>query len=247
MSSLHASRRALASLAGALALGFTLSASSIALAGEIKVGTAALNVDADGKLTDAGRQAAKDTIPSQPGEEVWIVHLWAKLDKGAPGGLNIEFHGQLPDGTGYLAYSTAEEGYDGGKYLSLELELEGSKGFNKNKTYTVEITQQDDKGRDFKLASGKLKLGWTPPAKEPDEPSGEEGKEPAADSSAQDALDSISGGDAGGDGDSAGEGGPPPVAPAGKKGCAVDPAAGGSLGILVLLALGASGTIRRRR
>jgi hypothetical protein len=247
LSSSHAHRRGLAAslagAAGALALGLTLFASSTARAGEIKIGTAALAVDADGKLTEAGRSAAKDEIPSQPGEEVWIVHLWAKLDKGAPGGLNIEFYGKLPDGKSYLAYSVAEEGYDGGKYLSLELELEGSKGFNKNKTYTIEITQQDDKGKDFKLASGKVTLGWTPaPAAPADGGEGDEGKEPEADSAAKDALDTLSGGDGGGGG---GEGGPPPVEPT-KKGCAIDSDAGGTLGVLVLLALGVTWPRRRQ-
>lgn len=235
---------ALATAASALALGLTLLVSSAAHAGEIKTGTAALAVDGDGKLTDAGRQAAKDEIPSQPGEEVWIVHLWAKLDKGAPGGLNIEFYGEQPDGKPYLAYSIAEEGYDGGKYLSVELELEGSKGFNKNKSYTIAITQQDDKGRDFKLATGKVKLGWTPAPKEPAGEGGGEGDEPEADSAAQDALDTLSGGGEGG-GEGGAEGGPPPVEPT-KKGCAIDSDAGGTLGLLVLLALGATTPWRRR-
>ncbi len=232
-------RSTLAATAGALALGLTLFASSTASAGEIRVGAAPLAVDGQGKLTDAGRQAAKDEIPSQPGEEEWVIHLWATLDKGAPGGLNIEFYGQLPDGKPYLAYSVAEEGYDGGKYMSLELELEGSKGFNKNKSYTIEITQQDDKGRDFKLASGKVKLVWTEAPAEPDG-GGDAGDEPEADSAAQDALDTLSGGDGGGD---APEGGPPPVDPS-KKGCAIDSDAGGTVGLLVLMALGV--TIRRR-
>jgi MYXO-CTERM domain-containing protein len=231
--------------AAAIALGLCLTASSIAFAGEIKVGTAALAVDGEGKLTDAGRKAAKDEIPSEPGEEVWIVHLWAKLDKPAPGGLNVEFHGQLPDGKSYLTYSEAEEGFDGGKYLSMELELEGSKGFNKNKSYDIFITQLDDKGKQFKLAAGKIKLAWTPAPKEAAEGGGEEGEEPEQDSAAQDALDTLSGGGGGDDGNAA-SGGPPPV-DGKKKGCTIDADAGGTLGVLVLFALGASGTLRRRR
>jgi MYXO-CTERM domain-containing protein len=233
--------------AAALAFGVCLSMSSIALAGEIKVGPAKLAVDGEGKLTDEGRKAAKDEIPSEPGEEVWIVHLWAKLDKPAPGGLNVEFHGQLPDGKSYLAYSEAEEGFDGGKYLSMELELEGSKGFNKNKSYDIVITQLDEKGKQFKLATGKVKLGWTPAPKAEGEGGGEggdDGEEPE-DSAAQDALDTLSGGgDGGGDDGNAASGAPPPVE---KKGCAIDSDAGGALGVLVLFALGASGTMRRRR
>lgn len=234
--------------AAALALGLTLGVSSVALAGEIKLGTEALAVDGEGKLTDAGRAAAKDEIPSEPGKETWVVHLWAKLDKPAPGGLNIEFHGTLPDGKSYLAYSEAEEGFDGGKYLSMELELEGSKGFNKNKSYTIHITQQDDKGREFKLASGKIKLGWTEAPKEP-EPAAEGGGDgEEVDSSAQDALDTLSGGGdgggEGGDGAGAASGGPPPVD---KKGCAIDADAGGTLALLGLFALAATSSARRRR
>lgn len=231
----------------ALALGLGLSASSIALAGEIKVGTAPLAVDGEGKLTDEGRKAAKDEIPSAPGEEVWIVHIWAKLDKAAPGGLNVEFHGQLPDGKSYLTYSDAEEGFAGGKYLSMELELEGSKGFNKNKSYDIVVTQLDDKGKQFKLATGKVKLVWTPAPKEPagGEGGGEEDGEEPEDSAAQDALDTLSGGGAGGDDGNAASGGPP-AAGGGKKGCSIDSDAGGVLGVLVLFALGASGSLRRR-
>jgi len=231
----------------AVALGLCLSVSSIALAGEIKVGTTALAVDGEGKLTDEGRKAAKDEIPSVPGEEVWIVHIWAKLDKAAPGGLNVEFHGQLPDGKSYLTYSDAEEGFAGGKYLSMEFELEGSKGFNKNKSYDIFVTQLDDKGKQFKLATGKVKLVWTPAPKAPaGEAGGEEDGEKPEDSAAQDALDTISGGGDGGAGDDgAASGGPPPVE-GGKKGCAIDSDAGGVLGVLVLFALGASGTMRRR-
>lgn len=233
------------SAAGALALAF--GTSSIAYAGEILVGTEAFAVDGEGKVTDAARATAKAEIPSQPGDETWVVHLWAKLDKGAPGGLNIEFHGAMPDGKPYLTYSTAEEGYDGGKYLSLEVELEGGKGFNKNKAYTIHITQQGDKGKVFKLASGQVKLGWTEAPKDPTGGGGGEGDEDgeAVDSSAQDALDTLSGG-GGGEGGAGGEGGPPPVEPT-KKGCAIEPDAGGTLALLGLFALAASRPSRRRR
>ncbi|MBK8234800.1 MAG: hypothetical protein IPK74_04520 [Deltaproteobacteria bacterium] len=234
--------RSLRSPLAALALVAVLGTPALAFAGEVKFGTEALAVDGEGKLTDAGRAAAKDEIPSAPGEELWVAHLWAKLDKPAPGGLNVEFFGEL-DGKRYLAHRHVEASFDGGKYLSLELELEGSDGFNKNKSYDVEITQEDDKGRHFKLAAGKIKLGWTPAPKEDPKADGDDddGEEPEADSAAQDALDTISGGgDGGGDGAT---GAPPPVEPK-KKGCSIDGDAGvAPLGLVVLLAF----ANRRRR
>ncbi|MFO0631701.1 MAG: hypothetical protein U0168_02490 [Nannocystaceae bacterium] len=241
----HARRRGLASSLSALVFAAALSVPALALAGEIKFGAAALAVDDEGKLTDAGRSAAKEEVPNAtPGEEEWVVHVWAKLDKPAPGGLNVEFYGEH-DGKRYLAYRHVEDSFDGAKYISLEIELEGSKGFNKNKTYFVEITQQDDKGRDFKLASGKVKLGWVAaPKPEEGETEGDDKGEPEQDSAAQDALDTISGGGGEG-GDGANTGAPPPVEPK-KKGCAVSPDAGdGAIGTLALLVL--AGAWRRRR
>jgi len=222
-----------------LAIGATLSIADTAYAGEVKVGKSKLEVGEDGNITDAGRKAATEELTNEPGdEEVWIAHIWAKLDKGAPGALNFEFYGTLPDGKTYLTYRKVEESYDGGKYVSAELELEGDDGFNKNKQYKIEITQLDDKGKEFKLASGKVKLVWVDHKEETKAEGGDEGK---AEKDPQDELDSISGGD---DGDAKSEGGPPPVEPSKKKGCAIEPE-GGALGLLVLFALGA--VSRRRR
>lgn len=226
----------------ASALGFTavLLTAGIVHAGEIKFGSEVLEVDGEGKLTDKGRGAAKEEIPSRPNEEIWDVHLWAKLDKPAPGGLSIEFYGDL-NGKPYLAYRHSEESFDGGKYLSIDLELEGSQGFNKGKTYKVEITQQDAKGKDFKLASGKIKLVWNEVKEEPKPEAKEDGKEDAQDSAAQDAIDTISGGDGGGDGNT----GAPPKVEGKKKGCSIDSDAGIGIGMFVLLVLGI-GSGRRR-
>lgn len=213
-----------------------------AFAGEIKFGKEKLAVDGEGKITDAGLKAAVEEIPSVPGDEEWVVHLWAKLEKAAPGALNIEFYGKTPDGQRYLAYRHAENDFEGGKYVSLELELEDGQGFNKNHTYSVEITQLDDKGRDFKLASGKLKLGYTPAPAEADEGKDEEGKDEEGkddadaeeDDGDQDAHDTL------------GNEAPPPVESGKKKGCAIEPdGESAALGVLVLVALGA--TVRRRR
>jgi len=208
-----------------------------AFAGEIKFGKEPLAVDGDGKLTDAGSKAAVEEIPSVPGDEEWVVHLWARLDKAGPGALNVEFYGKTPDGQRYLAYRHVENNFEGGKYVVLELDLEDGQGFNKNHTYTVEITQLDDKNRDVKLATGKLKLGWTPAPAEPEgkDDAGKEDEgeaEEEGDDASQDAHDTL------------GET-PPPVESGKKKGCAIEPDTdAGALGVLVLLA---AGFIRRRR
>jgi len=227
-------------VAAVLCFGTVLLFAAPAFAGEIKFGKEPLAVDGQGNITDAGRKGAVEEIPSEPGDEEWTVHIWAKLDKPAPGALNVEFYDKTPDGKRYLAYRHVENDFEGGKYVHLELSLEGGQGFNKNHTYSVEITQLDDKGRDFKLATGKLKLGWTPAPAEPegeDEGKDEEGKDEEGEDS-QDAHDTLGA-------EGAAEGGPPPVEPKKKKGCAVDPTApsGAALGVLVLLVLGAA---RRR-
>ncbi|HET6586120.1 MAG TPA: hypothetical protein VFG69_21830, partial [Nannocystaceae bacterium] len=186
-------RPALRRLVPAVALAAAFLLASPAFAGEIKFGKDKLAVDGEGKLTAEGMKAAVEEIPSIPGDEEWIVHLWARLDKAAPGALNIEFYGKTPDGQKYLAYRHAENDFEGGKYVSLELELEDGQGFNKNHTYTVEITQLDDKGRDFKLATGKLKLGYTPPPAEADDGKDDDGKDDDEDDGAddQDAHDTL--------------------------------------------------------
>lgn len=221
-----------------------------AFAGEIKFGKEKLAVDGEGKITDAGLKAAVEEIPSVPGNEEWVVHMWAKLEKAAPGALNIEFYGKTPDGQRYLAYRHAENDYEGGKYVSLELELEDGQGFNKNHTYSVEITQLDDKGRDFKLASGKLKLGYTPAPAEADDGKDEEGKDDDGkddDGKADDGKADEDDGDDQDAQDSLGNGTPPPVESGKKKGCSIEPdGPSGALGVLVLVAL-ATGARRRRR
>jgi hypothetical protein len=223
----------------ALAFAAALLAAPSVFAGEIKFGKEPLAVDGDGKITDAGAKAAIEEIPSVPGDEEWVVHIWARLDKAGPGALNVEFYGKTPDGQKYLAYRHVENDFEGGKYVSLELELEDGQGFNKGHSYTVEITQLDDKNRDVKLATGKLKLGYTPPPAEgKGEGKDEEGKDEAGedegDDDAQDAQDSL------------GNEAPPPVESGKKKGCAIDPGSdAGALGGLVLVAL--AGFSRRAR
>lgn len=232
-----------------LVLAGALMAPGAAWAGDVKFGTEPLATDDKGAITAAGRKSATDEIPSEPGEEIWPLHVWAKLDKGAPGPLYVEFFGKLPDGKKYLAYRHEHGGYEGEKYVSMELDLLGNQGFNKGRTYNVELTQAGAKGNNIVLARGKITLAYTEPEAEPagegegdadtDGPAQEGDTEAPADTADQDAMDTLAGGEEG----NASDQGPPPVK---KKGCAVDPAAHGLPGALVLFALGA-GIARRRR
>ncbi len=230
-------------LLGGFALAATLLVPAAAFAGEVKFGADPLETDDKGKLTDGGRSAAVDSIASEPGEEVWHAHVWAKIDKGGPGPLYIEFFGKLPNGKPYLTYRHEHGGYQGEPYVSLDVELEGNQGFNKGKTYNVKVTQVSSKGKDLLLASSKLTLTYTEP---PEEDEGDEGESDGdQDTAAQDELDTLAGPDEPETGDAPETGGPPAVAPK-EKGCSVDPNGFGAPGVLILLALGA-GLGRRRR
>src|SRR5690606_40590056 len=124
-------RPVLQALIGCASLGLP----ATALAGEVVFGSEALPTDDSGKLTAEGRKAAVTELPSEPGEELWNLHLWAKIDKGGPGPLYVEFFGKLPDGKKYLAYRHEKADYQGEKYVSMDIELDGSAGFNKGHTY----------------------------------------------------------------------------------------------------------------
>jgi MYXO-CTERM domain-containing protein len=234
----HSTR--LRSLGFALALGAGLLAAPQAFAGEVRFGAAPFETDDSGKLTDAGRGTAVKQLPSRPGEEVWPLHLWAQIDKGAPGPLYVEFFDKLPgSGKRYRAWQYEHRGYEGEKYVTMELELEGDVGFNKGHTYTVELSQVDNKGKNLVLATGQLELVFTEgkPASEGDDEDDDD------QSDEQDELDSL-----GGNGDGNGGEAPPPVtSPGKKKGCSVDPGPGAAApGVLVLMLLGAA-SVRRRR
>jgi MYXO-CTERM domain-containing protein len=232
----------LRNLGFALALGGGLLVAPLALAGDVKFGAQPLETDDAGKLTDAGRSAAVKELPSSPGEEKWPLHVWAQIEKGAPGPLYVEFFDKLPgSGKRYRAWQYEHAGYEGEKYLSLDIELDGNAGFNKDHTYTVEVSQLDSKGKNLVLASGQLKLVYTEAEKEPagkDDEGDEEGDDAEAE---QDELDSFAGGEEG----NSGEAPPPVTSPGKKKGCSVDPGTGAAPGVLVLLLLGAG--LRRRR
>lgn len=211
-----------------------------ALAGELKVLAAEPEVDGSGKLT--GNPETLKEIPSAEGEEIWTIHMWAKIDKGAPGPLYAEFYGDL-NGKRYLAQRFEKSDYDGEKYVSWSIELDGNLGFNRDRTYTVELNQLGPKDKSIKFASSKVTLRFTEAApEEEDEGGGEgEGEEGGGDDlSEQDVHDSLAG-DGGGGGD-----GPPPVTPATKKkGCSVGASPIGGGGLLAMLVLGA--LFRRRR
>lgn len=212
-----------------------------ALAGELKVLAAEPEVDGSGKLT--GKAESLSEIPSAEGEEIWTIHMWAKIDKGAPGPLYAEFFGDL-NGKKYLAQRFEKSDYDGEKYVSWSIELDGNLGFNRDRTYTIELNQLGAKDKSIKLASSKVTLRYTEPApEEEDEGGGDEAAEEEGggdDLSEQDVHDSLAG-----DGGEGGDG-PPPVTPATKKkGCSVGASPIGGGGLLAMLVLGAF--FRRRR
>jgi hypothetical protein len=145
----------------ALALTAVLLGPAVAHAGDVKFGNEPLEVNDAGKLTDAGKKAATETLKSVPGEEEWPIHVWAQIDNGGPGPLYIEFWGKLPDGKPYLTFRHEHAGYGGEKYVSLSFELSGNLGFNKGKTYNVKAVQVSPKGKEVVLANGKVTLEFT--------------------------------------------------------------------------------------
>lgn len=232
-----------------LSSAFALAAlsSAAAYAGEVKVGATPIEIDGSGKITAQGKSAVVDTLDEVPGEDRWIAYVHAKLDNPAPGPLYIEFFQNL-DGNKSTVWRHDENDFAGDKWFYGELELDGRKGFNKNRTYDIKVTQVNAKGKELTLATGKIKLIKS--GKKPEAPKEDEKEEDKA-AAEQDAHDSLGGGDGNdgaGDGtpapDSASEG-PPPVEK--KKGCSVDADGNAWNGAMVLLALGAGFILRRRR
>jgi hypothetical protein len=215
-----------------------------ALAGEVKFGAKPLAVDGKGKITDAGRKAAVTTLENVPGEDMWMLHMWAKLDRPAPGPLYVEFYGNYK-GKRYEVWHHEEKTFEGTKYVSLSFELEGRSGFNKNSDYEVEITQLDQSGKNMKLAKGKLRLVKVEAKKKKKE----EAKEEEEETEEEEEEDE-------GDVDFAGEGGyagleggdeiPPPMVEPPVERCSVDPMASFPLVTFLLLVVG-HGMARRRR
>lgn len=218
--------------------------STAALAGELKVGSGPIQLDDKGKITS--KDVLVDTLDEIPGEDVWKAFVYAKLDNPAPGPLYVEFYQDL-DGNKSLVWRHEEPDFQGDKWINLELDLEGGKGFNKNRNYEIKVTQVSAKGKDLTLATGRVKLikSGKKPEKKPDEG---EGEKTDPDQDAHDSLGGGDGNDGGGDSGDKGGGdkeGPPPVEK--KKGCAIDSDDSGWNGAMVLLALGAGFILRRRR
>lgn len=237
------SRRIRPLIAGAVFL-FTFFLASSAYAGELKFGKEPLDVDDNGKLTAAGRKAAVGELANVPGEDAWMLHLWAKIDKGAMGPLYIEFFDQW-QGKTLTVHREENSAYGGEKYVSMSFEISGNQGFNKDHTYTVKAVQVSEKGKDLVLATGKLKLTKVA-APESAEDEGSEDGEEEDELTEQDRLDSFAPEDeaaAGGDEPST----PPPIEPAAtKKGCSVDPSqGGGAAGLAVLFVAGLMSARRR--
>jgi MYXO-CTERM domain-containing protein len=219
--------------------------STVAWAGEIKIGATALETDDKGNLTASGRKAVVDTLDEEPGEDLWKAFLWAKLDNAAGGPLYFEFYQNL-DGQDSQVWRYDAGEYPGGKYFSAEIELAGGKGFNKDRTYEIKAVQVSPKGKDLTLATGKIKLiksGKKPVKKEGDD----EGEDKVPED--QDAIDSLAGGEdpPGDDATKGGDNkeGPPEVEPK-KKGCTIDSDSSAWNGALLLLVLGLGFATRRR-
>lgn len=219
--------------------------STTAWAGELKVGAAPLDVDDKGNITAAGRKAAVDTLDEVPGEDTWQAQIWAKLDNAAAGPLYLEFYQNL-NGTDSLVWRYDAGEYAGGKYFSGEVDLQGGRGFNKDRVYEIKAVQVSAKGKDLTLASGKVKLiksGKKPAKTEGDE----EGEDKVPED--QDAHDSLADDDktSGDAKPTSTEEAPPAVEPKAKKGCTIDSDSSTWNGALLLLVLGAGFAARRRR
>jgi hypothetical protein len=233
-----------------LALGLTLLVSTTALAGEMKFGegSGSLETDDDGKLTAAGKESVLKELDKIPGEDAWDLNVWLKLDKpkGVEGPLYVEFY-QTVSGKEYIVHRH-EIDYDGSKYWTEAILLEGNQGFNKDREYRVQVIQNDGK-RDIKLAGAKIKLINT--GREP-EPGEGEGGEEEEEVSEQDVLDSLAPGAEEEEGaDEPADANPPETeSPTKKKGCSVanDYELGFSgLAILLFAGLGIRAQRRRRR
>ena len=218
-------------------------AASVAWAGEIKFGTSKLEVDDKGNLTTEGRKASVDTVDEVPGEDRWEVHLWAKLENAAEGPLYFQFYQNL-NGTTSEVWRYDEQNFPGGKFFSADIDLEGGRGFNKDRTYDVKAMQVSPKGKDLILATGKVKLIKS--GKKPEKSADDEKEDEIPPD--QDAYDSLAGGEEPeGDEDKGAAEAPPAVEPKAKKGCTIDSDGSAWNGALLLLALGFGLATRRRR
>lgn len=223
------------------------SVGSVAYAGELKFGEgmSSLETDDKGKLTDAGEKSALKKLDKIPGEDAWDLKVWAKLDHNNPGPLYVEFF-QTINGEQHIVWRYEDGEYQGEKHYSMSIVLEGNNGFNKDREYYVKVIQVNDKGKDVKMADGKIKLINT--GREPEEGGDGDGDE-EEDVSEQDALDSFATGDdeeeVPDEDPSTGEA--PPETEASKKGCSVTGNQGLAWNGLIVLAMLGGIAVRRRR
>lgn len=235
-------RRSLHRMLLVSAFALPLTASSIASAGEIKFGQEMLDVDDKGALSADGKKKTVTELDNVPGEDAWLAFTWAKIDKGAEGPLYVEFFQDL-NGEQQLVWRYEESGYDGSKYVSMEIELQGRLGFNKDRTYDVRVVQVNAKGKDIVLSKSKIKLiksGKEPPPDEDEEDEGDEGDEDETDE-----FDTYGDSEEPPEEEAPSEA-PPPVEPS-KKGCSIDSDAFGFNGAMALFGLAGGLLYRRRR
>jgi hypothetical protein len=148
-----------------------LLASGAARAGELLIGLEPLEVDAKGKITDAGKAAAVTEVEAGPYNELWSVHLYAQLDKRTVNGpLYLEVYRERK-GKLFVALRKEYPDYDGARYVTMDLELESTDGFAAGQTVEIAFVQTVG-GRDAKWAKAKLTLlasSAPPPESEPEE------------------------------------------------------------------------------
>ncbi len=215
--------------------------SSPAWAGEAKVGAEPLDTDGSGKLTKAGQAAAVSEIEAQPGDEVWVLHLWAKIDNGADGPLYIEI-GKNRDGRRLVSKRESIDDYAADKYVSATVELDRSDGFKPDQVVEVAFVQNMG-GKDAIKATVEVTLKASsapPPAAETPEPEEEDEDGEDEDDDGEDKDDDAT------PSPEPTPATPPPVESGDKKGCTVGGHAPTPSAALLLLCLGAVATRRRR-
>ncbi|MCA9657674.1 MAG: hypothetical protein KC486_04980 [Myxococcales bacterium] len=236
-------RRSLNRLLLSAAFALPMLASTAAFAGDIKFGQEMLDVDDKGNLTADAKKKTVTELDNVPGEDMWLAFTWVKVDNGAEGPLYVEFFQDI-NGEQHLVWRYEESNYDGSKYVSMEIELEGRLGFNKDRTYAVRVLQVNAKGKDIVMAKSKISLiksGKEPPPDEDDDD--DKGDDKGADE--QDDIDTF-GDDEEPPPETPSEA-PPPVEPK-KKGCSIDgDGFGGFNGALVLFGIAGGLLYRRRR
>ena len=216
-----------------------------AWAGDIEVGSEPLETDDQGRLTAESKQATVEEVENVPGENAWEIHLWANLDRGAPGPLYVQFWDKYQGKDIKVPWAYEDSSYDGGEFATLDFTIEDNVGFNKDHTYRIKIVQFDQ-GKEILLAQGaKVKLLYTrEEAEAPASGSKEAGTSEASEASAQDIADSF-----GGTKESADDGnadGPPEVgSPAQKRGCTVNPEPWLGISSLAMMMLLGAGLSRR--